>query len=55
MQYEINWAVGGRAVVDAETPEDAHAQARELLPRDAADWQDIDVIKIEENSEIALT
>lgn len=52
MQYEINWAVGGRSVIEADSPEEAHAQAKELLPRDAADWQDIDVIPVEEISKI---
>lgn len=54
MQYEINWAVGGRKVVEADSPEDAFLDAKELLPP-GADWQDIDVIPIEENSEVALT
>lgn len=54
MQYEINWAVGGRRVVEASSVEEAHAHAKEMLPRDACDWQDIDVIAVEENSKIAL-
>ena len=54
MSYEINWAVGGRRVVEAASPEEAQEMARELLPRDAGDWQDIDVIPVEETSKIAL-
>lgn len=52
--YEINWAVGGRAVVSASTPEEAHAHARDLLPRDSFDWQDVDVIKVEETTKTPL-
>lgn len=54
-EYEINWAVGGRVTVIASSPEEAQAYAREILPRDSSDWQDIDVIEIEESSKIALT
>jgi hypothetical protein len=54
-EYEVNWAVGGRAVITATTLEDAHVQARELLPRDCAEWQDIDVIPVEENSKTVLS
>lgn len=51
--FEINWAVGGRVMFSADTPEEAQLHARELLPR-GGDWQDIDVIPVEENSQ-ALT
>lgn len=51
MQYEINWAVGGRRVVEADSAEEARLDAKELLPP-GGDWQDIDVIPVEENSKI---
>lgn len=54
MQYEINWAVGGRRMIEADSPEDAFLDAKELLPS-GGDWQDIDVIVVEENSKVALT
>lgn len=44
--FEINWAVGGRVTISADTPEEAHLHAKELLPREG-DWQDIDVIPVE--------
>lgn len=44
-QYEINWATGGRAVVEATSVEDAHVAARDLLPS-GGDWVDLDLTKI---------
>jgi len=45
--FEVNWAVGGRTTVMADSPEEAHAQAQELLPRESGDWVDLDVIPLE--------
>lgn len=53
MKYEINWAVGGRRVVEADSAEEAHLDAQELLPP-GGDWQDVDIIAVEENSEVSL-
>jgi hypothetical protein len=47
-EYEIDWAVGGRVVVTAETADEAHDQARDLLPR-GGDWMDLNVSKVDEN------
>lgn len=44
-QYEINWATGGRALVEAASVEEAHAAAREFLPP-GGDWVDLDLTKV---------
>jgi hypothetical protein len=45
MPYEINWATGGRVVVEADSPEQANEMAQALLPP-GGDWVDIDVLSI---------
>jgi hypothetical protein len=53
-KYEINWAVGARVVVEAESAEEAYLDAKEMLPA-GGDWEDIDVIPVEENSKVAVS
>lgn len=50
--YEVNWAVGGRRLIEAASSEDAYLDGKELLPW-GGDWQDIDVVEVEENSKIS--
>lgn len=45
MTYEISWATGGRTAVEADSPEQAQAMARELIPR-GGEWIDVDVLYI---------
>ena len=42
MIYEINWAMGGRVEIEADSPEHAHECVREHVPR-GGEWLDIDV------------
>ena len=45
MQYQVNWAVGGIEVIEAESPEQAHDVVTEMVSRNAQ-WVDVDVTKL---------
>lgn len=44
--YEVHWATGGRVVIPADSVEEAHAAAKDLVPPHG-DWIDLDVTKID--------
>jgi hypothetical protein len=43
--FEVNWAVGGREVIEADTREEAQEIMAERMSKTEADWQDIEAIE----------